>query len=139
MTPEAAAAKLNNSEYGYEGSDALFEEMKAAGLVAVFGYSDDNMEFRGAIHDEVGAYEGATAYLTERGLVENECSDPGCPYYEKIIEDARKIEAVREAEDQPAWTFVTDIPYVTFDVIEEGEVFCRGIVFRLSDAGKDGE
>ncbi len=54
MDAASAAAKLDGKQYGDEGSSTLFAEMKEHGLVAVFGASDDLMEFRGAVYDEVG-------------------------------------------------------------------------------------
>ena len=33
----------------------------------------------------------------------------------------------------PAWTYMTDIPHATFDVMDDGELYCRGIVFALAD------
>lgn len=32
-----------------------------------------------------------------------------------------------------AWTYSTEIPHATFEIIEEGEKFCRGIVFDIND------
>ena len=32
-------------------------------IVVVYGYSDDNVEFDGAIREEVGAWEGAEIYV----------------------------------------------------------------------------
>lgn len=55
---KAFADAMNGREYRNEGSDALFAQMKRDGIVAVFGASDDLMEFRGAIYDEVGCYDG---------------------------------------------------------------------------------
>jgi len=72
MDTKEAAAQLDGSQYGQEGSRELFAAMKAAGLVAVFGASDDLVEFRGAIDDEVGAYGGTTIPLTSDGLLVNE-------------------------------------------------------------------
>jgi len=133
MTPEEAAAALNGNQIGHEGSKKLFAEMKAAGIVAVFGGSDDCMEFRGAIYDELGAFDGATACLDEHGLLQNECPEADCPYFARAKEAGRTIDALWD-QDGIAWTYKTDIPHVTFDIMEDGEVFCRGIVFRLSDA-----
>jgi hypothetical protein len=45
---------------------------------------------------------------------------------------ARKIEAVW-AEDGYSWTYRTDIPHATFEITEDGEPYCRGIVFALAD------
>jgi hypothetical protein len=48
---------------------------------------------------------------------------------------ARAVEAVwAPAElDGTSWAYKTDIPHVTFDLMEEGAIYCRGIVFALSD------
>lgn len=52
---------LNGREYGDEITREEEAMAKAHGLVVVFGYSDDNMEFCGAITDEVGCYDGGYA------------------------------------------------------------------------------
>lgn len=134
MTKEEAAAALDGSEYGQEGSKALFTEMKAAGLVAVFGASDDLMEFRGAIDDEYGCYNGGTAHLTGNGLYEPSCDDDRCPHEVTVKANCRKIKAEWDSGEGYSWTYETDIPHATFDVLEDGEKYARGIVFELEDA-----
>lgn len=126
-----AASKLDGSEYGKEGSRELFLAMKEAGLVAVFGASDDLMEFRGAINDEVGAYDGSEAYLTSSGLLENDCNSDTCPHFERAKEKAAVIEAIW-SEDDFSWVYRTDIPHAKFVVKEDGENYCEGIVFELA-------
>lgn len=132
MTPMEAAAKLDGNEYTEEGSREFFAEMKKAGLVAVYGASDDNMVFNGAIHDEVGCYNGGTAYLTSDGLLINECENDECPHFAKLKKLAATIDAVW-GEDGYSWTYRTDIPHATFDIKEDGDTYCRGIVFALKD------
>lgn len=134
MTAREAAEKLDACEYGDEGSPELFAAMKDAGLVAVFGASDDLMEFRGAIDDELGAYEGTTAHLNTAGLLKNECSDEDCPYFATAKKNASTIEAKWADDDGISWTYTTEIPHFTFTVMEDGETYCRGIVFKLADA-----
>ena len=140
MTPEEAATALDGQEYDFKfsaGNKDLYTAMKADGLVAVFGESDDLMEFQGAICDELSAYNGTIAYLDRNGLIENKCSNADCPHFEHAKKGARTIEALwcPEGEDL-SWAFKTDIPHVTFNIMEEGEVFCRGIVFRLDDVSR---
>lgn len=131
ITVTEAAARLNGCEYGSEGSKELWAEMKAAGLVAVFGASDDLMEFRGAIDDEIGAYEGTTALVTDAGLFEP-CDD-NCKYSQVAQESAVEITALwATGEESLSWYYETEIPHETFNVMEDGEVYCRGIVFALS-------
>lgn len=135
MTPKEAAEALNNSQYREEGSRELFKSMKDVGLVAVFGASDDLMEFRGAINDEIGAYEGATAYLNKDGLLTNECDDDRCPHFAKLKAKAATIDALWCEEPDYSWTYRTEIPHETFEVLEDDDKYCRGIVFSLSDVG----
>lgn len=134
MTKEELAAELNGREYRNEITKAEAAEAKAAGLVIVFGASDDLMEFRGAIYDEVGCYNGGTAYLTSSGMLVNDCDDDECPHFKKLKAKAATIEAVwGESGDAPVWTYKTDIPHATFEIVEDGEPYCRGIVFALAD------
>lgn len=135
ITSQEAAEQLNGCEYGREGSSELWAAMKAAGLVAVFGASDDLMEFEGAIRDEIGAYEGAVAHVTMNGLVEpqQECCRHAESANAKAFAAARPIKAVWDAGDGTSWSYETDIPHATFNVMEDGDVYCRGIVFALAD------
>jgi hypothetical protein len=132
MNAQELAAMLNGREYGEEITDAEEAAAKAHGLVVLFGYSDDNMEFRGAIDDEVGCCDGGEAFLTRDGLLQNECPDVDCPYFAKLLKSAAKIEAVWDT-DGYSWVYRTDIPHATFEVMEGAEKFCRGIVFALED------
>lgn len=132
MTPQEAADQLNGGEYGEEGSKELFKAMAHAGLVAVYGASDDNMEFSGAINDEVGCYGGGMAYLNSDGLLQNDCSADDCPYFVEIKKTATTIKAVW-CIGEFSWTFETTIPHVKFIINEDGEPFCEGIVFALAD------
>jgi hypothetical protein len=105
----------------------------------VFGASDDLLEFRGAIHDEVGAYDGTTAYVTKDGLVQRQCQDEDCPHEKRLMNSAKrtatKVEAVWCPKSPDAsWLIKTNIAHESFDIIEDGELYCRGIVFALSDA-----
>jgi hypothetical protein len=132
LTKEELANMLNNREYRHEVPDDMGRIAAENGLVIVFGASDDLCEFRGAINDEFGAWEGAIVPLNKDGIVTNECDDDRCPYYAKKKGQTAKIHA-KWCDGDIAWTFETDIPHATFDIIEDGEVFCRGIVFSLDD------
>jgi hypothetical protein len=133
LTAQEAASKLDGDKYGHEGTPELFKEMKDAGLVAVFGASDDLMEFRGAIHDEVGCYDGGTAYLTSSGLLTNDCENDECPHFAKLKQRAATIEAVWGCNGY-SWQYDTAIPNpARFTIMGDGEPYCEGIVFKLAD------
>lgn len=129
MTAKELANKLNGREYGNELDYGLDIQAKENGLVVVFGYSDDNAEFRGAIYDEVGCYDGGTIYLDEQGNIIYPDDFPG-GYHGNLFQ----IEAVRcDKEIGAAWSYRTDIPHETFNIYEDGELYCVGIVFSLED------
>lgn len=132
MTPKEAAAKLDGSQYRNEGSRELFAEMRAAGLVAVFGASDDLMEFRGAIDEEIGAWNGTTVHLTKEGLTKNDCDSEECPHYAKLVARSTPLEAKWD-DGGFSWRYETAIPCERFIVREDDDPYCEGIVFALSD------
>ena len=136
LTMKEAAAALDGNEYGKEGSKELFAQMKDAGLVAVFGASDDLMEVRGAVYDEAGAGEsGGVAYFTTAGMLYSDCDDDACPYFAKLKEKASKVNAIwaPTAHEGASWLMETDLPHETFRIMEDGEVYCIGLVFDLKD------
>lgn len=132
MNAAEAAKQLDGNQYGEEGSRDLFAAMKAAGLVAVFGASDDLMEFRGAINEELSAYEGTTAYLTPNGLVENDCDSDRCPHFARARQKAATIKAKWD-DGGFSWRYETKIPCERFVIKEDDEPYCEGIVFALAD------
>lgn len=136
MTAKELAEMLSGREVGEEIIWGEERDIKDAGLVVVYGCSDDNVELCGAINDEVGAYNGTTVYLTPDGVLQKpDCGQDDCPYFAREREKARTIKAVWHDKGGPCWTFETDIPHETFTVMEDGEPFCAGIVFSMEDLG----
>lgn len=137
MTSKEFAEMLTGRNYMEEISPEEKKIAKEDGLVVVFGCSDDNTEFCGAIDDEVGSYDGAEIFVTKSGLL----CDPGCqnydreecPFYAAAKKSAQVINAVWHDEGNPCWTFKTDIPHETFEIFDDGELWCIGIVFSISD------
>lgn len=128
MNKKELARIINDREYGYESFNDVRQAVKEAGLVIVSGSSDDLMEFDGAIYDEQGCFEGGVIYFDRQGAF-------GSDGYA-----TNKIEALwcdKSALDENGnvitWTYKTDIPHETFMIYENGEPYCRGIVFDLED------
>ena len=134
MTHETLAALITRNEYGKEISAYLEDEAKNNGLVVVFGYSDDCIEFRGAIDDEIGVYEGGVVLITQNGtlLPEPDCGENDCPYFLAAKYASKSIKAIWHDDGGPCWTYETDIPHSTFDVFDNGELYCVGIVFSVN-------
>lgn len=140
-TPQAFAQTLHGMEYPLRIPQAITEAARANGIVIVYGASDDLMELEGAIRDEIGCYDGGTALLDAKGVL---------PEWDQVreygsAEDAaewgvrkKAVKAIKAifSPNEPAgatWAYETAIPHVTFDVMEDGGIYCRAIVFKLAD------
>ena len=139
MTKETLAEALSGREYGGEITKDECALAKQYGLVVIFGYSDDNVELRGAIHDEIGMYEGGDVYLHAGGIVTDpsggDCGHCG----ERTLAQRAKAERIKCAwgESVFAWHIEpAKIPFAPFEIMEGGEKFCRGIVISVSDLPK---
>ncbi len=132
MTPKEAAEKLNGNQYRSEGTPDLFKAMKAAGLVVIYGASDDLMEIEGAASDEIGAYGGGTAYFTREGLYRARCEDDDCPHEMEKRDQCATVEAKWD-DGGFSWRYETIIPHEKFIIYEDDEPYCEGIVFALKD------
>lgn len=144
MTKEEFAALLNGREYGSEITKDEERIAKDAGLLVVFGYSDDNVELRGVLNDELGASSGCTLRISRGTRLLPEIEDSDVEVLEKydvldglmaIRQVAHVIEAKWCAEkDGPYWTFETEWAHATFDIKEGSDKFCRGIVIDTTQS-----
>lgn len=142
MTKEQLAASLDGRQYCDEITDSEECAAKAAGLLVVFGASDDLVELRGVICDEVGAYGGTTVFIGKDGELLQPIEDEDREVLEKygVFETvslsrlkAIQIEAVW-AEEGYSWLFRTDAPHATFEIVEDDDTYCRGIIIDLKEA-----
>lgn len=91
MTAKELAQRLDGHEYGKGMTGQEAAAAKAAGLVIAYGYSDDLLEFEGAIYDEAGAYNGTTVCIKDgRLLSEPSCGDEAyrCKLYQEYVRTA---------------------------------------------------
>ena len=143
MTPKELAEALTGIEYSevvrdLYGSD-LMKLAKAHGLVVAYGFSDDLLEFHGAMNDEFSCYGGGTVLIDADGLLPSFAdarlgNEAACRRYFERKPNARAIEAAFDGDaDGYAWTIKTDIPHETFAILEDGAGFSRGIVFAMAD------
>lgn len=143
MTKEEFAAHINGREIGNEISDREATQAKIDDLVVIFGASDDLVELRGAIYEEIGAY-GATSFaITRDGKLLQPIEDDDEDILKKhgvfndVLEKHKAAINITAKFDAPksvaTWTFATKCPHATFDVMEDGDKFCRGIVIDLKE------
>ena len=123
------AESISGKEYGFrQFTKEEIETAKENGFVIVYGASGDLMEFEGAIRDEVGCYDGGTAWIKNDRVSEV-----------RIAVSERPIKAIwrggkTDVDGQEiTWTYETEISHETFLIYEDGEPYCEGIVFHLDD------
>jgi hypothetical protein len=134
MNNQEIAEKLNNVEYGKEDC-AINSLIGNKNTVVVYPYSDDGIEFLGAIRDELSAYDGTTVFLNANGIIKKSCDSEDCPHEKHIFDNApffiKQLWCKREGY---SWTYETNIPNAAkFVIVEDGEIFGEGLVFSLHD------
>lgn len=127
------AEKLNGREYGSELTEEEADQLKNIGLVVAYGYSDDNIEFRGAYEEEIGYWEKAEIDFVDGEVLCYPCDQfEHCPLWKKEVAKAKTITAQFTGD---GLEFKTDIPHEEFTIMEDGEVYGKGIVFAYEDIG----
>tara|TARA_R110000824_G_scaffold526_4_gene3343 strand:+ start:4885 stop:5349 length:465 start_codon:yes stop_codon:yes gene_type:complete len=146
LTKEELAERINGRSYGSEISESEEVEAKKAGLLMVFGSSDDLLELRGVIRDEVGAYNGTTIQVDEEGVKpvwengDEKFYDEAVDFFARRDNPSIEIKAVWDDKDDPekcAWDIRTEAPHAKFTILDEDEPldkFCRGVVIHLDSA-----
>ncbi|APQ14763.1 hypothetical protein BJP27_24430 (plasmid) [Pseudomonas oryzihabitans] len=136
MTKEALAALLTGSQYPFTPIKEIAAKAKAAGLVIVYGASDDLVEIDGAFRDEVNRYDGGTVLVDSQGVLDHDLvgddDDEAIAAYLTRKATCRQIEALWR-QNGWAWSYETDIPHATFDILKGSKQYCRGIVFAVAD------
>ena len=147
MTKEQLAELLNGNEYRDEMTKEQEQAAKQNNLLVLFGASDDLLEMRGAIRDEVGAYDGGEYALAldgelyadgeEENTYHTAIGNEVLPISDECDNDdnPRLIRAEWCPDDQPAlsWRISSNIPYASFTIKEDGEPYCEGIIIDIDD------
>ena len=121
MTKEQLASKLNGVEYPHIPPELVSLAIEN-NLVIVSGYSDDNCELEGIVRDEGSCFDGGNLYVNETGFCEEDCG-------------GRLICALWCPKDKggAAWAYETEIPHAEFRMLEDGELYCIGLVCDAAD------
>lgn len=131
MDKRQFAQMLNGRTIGDEITEEESKQAEKLGLVVIFGASDDLAEIRGAIDDEVSVYNGGDILFSADSLYKSKCRDEDCPHEGTIQEHAPKVKAKWGGEY--SWSYETNIPHEVFHIVEDGQTYCRGIVFDIED------
>lgn len=123
---DAFAKKLDGRAYREELTKAEEKEAEQLGLLVVFSASDDLCDFRGLKHDENPAYHNEPIYFDGHGdFVDHECEDKSVKEVLNVI-----YPQFHYVDGESMWSYQTDIPHSTFNIMEDGEVYCTGMVIH---------
>ncbi len=154
-TIEDLAKLLDGNEYRDELDNManinVIDLCKEKGWIVVYGASDDLLEIDGAISDELGAWEGCVAKFYKKGEFYPEYEEEDI--YHKASEDSffaiddKELNRIKFAKEDAliiesvwspsgkdvSWEInCTGAPHVSFNVMEDDEVYCEALVIDIS-------
>ena len=111
MSIKEFAKKINGFEYPARELCKISNEAKEMGFVIIYGMSDDLLEMRGIIDDEIGGCDGIKTKVGTAGV---------------------KVNAVWCPAHKPgtSWEILVDCPHEKFNIMEDGDVYCVGVVIH---------
>lgn len=139
LTKEELAKQLNGVSYS-SASDTISTLSKTPAvresqLIIVYGMSDDLIEVDGYIFDELYFTENEPIYIKDGKvcLEDHQCECEYCTFKKDIKKYPKILAKWCDTSDEYSWTFETTIPHATFDILDAGEKYCRGLVIDAKD------
>jgi hypothetical protein len=131
------ADRFNGREYGEELTIDDARELMEANCVAIFGASDDLVELRGAIDDELGAYEGLDFLIVQNLRKNNELECIEATDFDSDAADKFLVQCKVSANWCPSgtdlsWKITDNSQQSASFVIKEGsDHYCQALVIAL--------
>ena len=140
MNSYTLSQKINGRQLGEELTKEEDLAAAHAGLLVVYGYSDDNLEFRGIYYDEVYCYlrevnSSETFYFVLDGETLEQVQQP-----DLTGQSTRYLEVTATwcpQDVDTSWLITCNVKSCSFDVMEDiaapYDTFCKGIVVDVED------
>lgn len=147
MTKEQLSQLLDGNEYRDEMSKEQERIAQENNLLVLFGASDDLLEMRGVIYDEVGAWIGGEYALALDGEMYADGVEKNT-YHKAKGNLVLPLSDVNDNDDNPrlirvewcpggqprlSWRVTSNMPCDSFTICDEGEPYCQGIVIDLDE------
>lgn len=146
--------KINGIEYGTKIDNSIIDIAKNNNIVIIRGASDDLIDFEGAIYNELDCYSDNIEeiyiiphngkYFAEYDTVEDlrfgsyDLTNLLQTFLKEKLEKSIKIQvAYCGVFNKDGWGFQVETPkgykidYDTFDILEDGALYCRGLILDL--------
>lgn len=145
LTKEKLAEMLDGRDLTHEYDSPTWREAYDNNLVVLFGHSDDLIEVRGAVHDEIYSYGDENLALVLAGEKiddEEDVTNMDIPAVLPLSDEYNQSNNPRlitvrygsEENTQADWEFDTVMPHATFMLNLNGrKFFCKGIVIDLDE------
>ncbi|WP_067097845.1 hypothetical protein [Marinomonas atlantica] len=127
--------KLNGTQYPLRISSEMRESLKKSNLLIIYGASDDLIEFDGAFRDEVGVHDGGHVLIHREGILGNRDeldTDDELMQWLDHKAASKEVEAVW-CNGEFSWSYKTQIPHTTFEILDGEEKYCLGMVISTLD------
>lgn len=147
MTKEQLAELLNGNGCRKVMTKEQEQTAKENNLLVLFGLSDDLLEMRGAIRDEVEAYDGGDYALALDGELYADGEEENT-YHKAIGDEVLPISDECDNDDNPrliraewcpddqlalSWRITSNMPCTPFTIMGDGEPYCEGIVIDINE------
>jgi len=128
--------------HGRQNGKVLFqkEENIASmnGWTVIYGCSDDLIEFEGYISEEMSQYGSDSLHIVKKKDSLEVLDDYDYNNINQKFEEYNiKLPSVKilfnNNHDDYYWYIYSDVPYLSFDIMEDDEKFCRGIIIDKID------
>lgn len=147
MTKEQLAELLNGNGCRKVMTKEQEQTAKENNLLVLFGLSDDLLEMRGAIYDDVGVWDGGDYALllkddkysyTDADLGPNNAEETMILPLDGDYNNDNNPRLIRaewcpEDETQLSWRITSNMPCASFTIREDGNPYCEGIVIDLDE------
>ena len=118
---------INNISYRDSRSgmpNKAFELARDHGYTILYGASDDLLELEGSVNDEVGAWDGFSFDDMEPDDFETDTYN---------LLKKHQLELLWCPDDEKSWAFKIgneEADFTTFNILEDDEVYCEGIILK---------
>ena len=129
LTSEFVASQLNGREYRNEITTELNEKLRNSSMIVIYGQSDDLVHINEfGETDEFGCCDGHVIHLTSNGVYV-----AGDSQQNIASVTAKWCPEDEDGNITSSWSFETDVPHTTFNIMEDGEVYCVGLVIDANE------
>ncbi len=134
MTVSEWAGYLNGRGVSWVLYPDEIKDVKKDGLVIAWVPSDNFLQFEGEITEEEWVPFEGRLWIAPNKCLTKDFTHPELPEIKPVFCPKNKYGTV-----YATWEILTAIPHETFNILDDGETYCIGVVFKWNDVFKKKE